>query len=240
MIKKIILTREANKNKKWQTYFIQNGFEVEQVPLIETRPRNISFTSMQLEAEWIFFTSANAVTYFFARQNVIQPYKYAVIGEQTSEKLAEYGFSPSFIPSAYQTEIFLAEWLNRYPEKTSVLLPKSNLSRTIIEETLNEKGYFVFPVELYETIVPTASRLELITIFARDEKQIIIFASPSAWKSFYAVAKNFPNQKENWRIASIGNVTTKAIVTDGWDVTYQAETFTMKHLADLIIQEEYK
>lgn len=52
--------------------------------------------------------------------------------------------------------------------------------------------------------------------------------------------KTSQTKKKNWRIASIGNVTTKAIVTDGWDVTYQAETFTMKHLADLIIQEEYK
>ncbi|EEP3928198.1 uroporphyrinogen-III synthase, partial [Listeria innocua] len=73
-----------------------------------------------------------------------------------------------------------------------------------------------------------------------DEKRIIIFASPSAWKNFYTIAKQFSIKNENWRIASIGNITTEAILADGWEVTYQPKTFTMKHLADLIIQEEFK
>ncbi|MBC1516138.1 uroporphyrinogen-III synthase [Listeria immobilis] len=240
MIKKIVLTREKTKNKQWQEYFIQNGFEVYQIPLIETRPKKVVLTSKQLEAEWLFFTSVNAVEYFFEKQPLNYTYKFAVIGEKTKEKLAEYGISPNFIPTQYQTEVFLSEWLNQYPEKTSILLPKSNLSRTIMEDTLTTKGHSVFPVELYETTAPAKSESALITLLRGNEKQIIIFASPSAWKNFYAVAKKFPNQKENWRIASIGNITTKAIVADGWKVTYQAENFTMKHLVDLIIQEEYK
>lgn len=49
-----------------------------------------------------------------------------------------------------------------------------------------------------------------------------------------------PAQKEKWHIASIGSITTEAIIADGWEVKYQPKTFTMKHLADLIIQEELK
>ncbi|MBC1756997.1 uroporphyrinogen-III synthase [Listeria seeligeri] len=240
MIKKVVLTREASKNIKWQTYFEKNGFLVDSMPLIETKPQKVVFTSEQQNVEWIFFTSVNAVEYFFKQHKVTKPYKYAVIGEKTKEKLADYGHSPSFIPTVYQTEPFLSEWLEKHPEKTSILLPKSNLSRTVMEDTLKEKGYVIFPVELYETIFPNKSKSLLKQFFAQNEKQIIIFASPSAWKNFYSVAKNFPSQKGNWRIASIGNITTKAIEADGYEVTYQAETFTMKNLADLIIQEEYK
>ncbi len=47
-------------------------------------------------------------------------------------------------------------------------------------------------------------------------------------------------KKEKWHIASIGSITTEAIIADGWEVKYQPKTFTMKHLADLIIQEELK
>ncbi|MCD2253594.1 uroporphyrinogen-III synthase [Listeria marthii] len=240
MIKKVVLTREASKNKPWQTYFSQNGFNVESIPLIETHPKKFNLNQEQQAADWLFLTSVNAVEYFFANQCVEMNYKFAVIGEKTQEKLAEFGYTPSFVPSAYQSEVFLSEWLNEYPNQTSILLPQSNLSRSIIKDTLIEKGHLVFSIELYETSFPEHSKTMLAKQLKLNEKQIIIFASPSAWKNFYSIAKTFPNQKENWRIASIGNVTTEAILADGWSVTYQPKTFTMKHLADLIIQEEFK
>ncbi|MDS9999972.1 uroporphyrinogen-III synthase [Listeria cossartiae subsp. cayugensis] len=240
MIKKIVLTREASKNKPWQAYFSKNGFEVESIPLIETRPKKFSLNQEQQAADWLFLTSVNAVEYFFANQHVKTNYKFAVIGEKTEEKLAEFGYMPNFVPSVYQSEVFLSEWLNENPDQTSVLLPQSNLSRSIIKDALIEKGHLVFSMELYETSFPEASKTRLINQLKLKEKQIIIFASPSAWKNFYSIAKTFPDQKEYWRIASIGNVTTEAILADGWSVTYQPQTFTMKHLADLIIQEEFK
>ncbi|MBC2329681.1 uroporphyrinogen-III synthase [Listeria swaminathanii] len=240
MIKKIVLTREASKNKPWQAYFSQNGFEVESIPLIETQPKKFSLNREQQAAEWLFLTSVNAVEYFFANQKSKTNYNIAVIGEKTKEKLAEYGYNPSFVPSVYQSEVFLAEWLSQNESQTSILLPQSNLSRSIIEDTLIKKGHQVLPIELYETSFPENSKVMLINWLKQNETQIFIFASPSAWKNFYSIAKSFPNQKENWRIASIGSVTTKAILADRWAVTYQPKTFTMKHLADLIIQEELK
>ncbi|MBA5760257.1 uroporphyrinogen-III synthase, partial [Escherichia coli] len=74
--------------------------------------------------------------------------------------------------------------LNENPEKTSILLPQSNLSRTIIKDTLIEKGYIVFSIELYETIFPEASKKLLTEQLKLNETQIIVFASPSAWKNF--------------------------------------------------------
>ncbi|QKI93104.1 uroporphyrinogen-III synthase, partial [Listeria monocytogenes] len=83
MNKKVVLTREASKNQPWQTYFGQNGFAVVSVPLIKTRPKKISLSREQLEAEWLFLTSANAVEYFFMNQPGEAHYKIAVIGEKT-------------------------------------------------------------------------------------------------------------------------------------------------------------
>ncbi|EOS9340869.1 uroporphyrinogen-III synthase [Listeria monocytogenes] len=240
MSKKVVLTREASKNKPWQTYFSQNGYEVMSIPLIKTQPIKINLSREQQETDWLFLTSANAVEYFFTNQYERSNYKIAVIGEKTKEKLAEFGHEPSFVPSIYQSEVFLEEWLNENPEKTSILLPQSNLSRTIIKDTLIEKGYIVFSIELYETIFPEASKKLLTEQLKLNETQIIVFASPSAWKNFYYIAKSFPAQKEKWHIASIGSITTEAILADGWEVKYQPKTFTMKHLADLIIQEELK
>ncbi|EHU9855126.1 uroporphyrinogen-III synthase, partial [Listeria monocytogenes] len=129
MSKKVVLTREASKNKPWQTYFSQNGYEVMSIPLIKTQPIKINLTREQQETDWLFLTSANAVEYFFTNQYERSNYKIAVIGEKTKEKLAEFGHEPSFVPSIYQSEVFLEEWLNENPEKTSILLPQSNLSR---------------------------------------------------------------------------------------------------------------
>ncbi|EIO5735241.1 uroporphyrinogen-III synthase [Listeria monocytogenes] len=240
MNKKVVLTREASKNQPWQTYFAQKGFAVVSIPLIKTLPKKINLSREQLETEWLFLTSANAVEYFFMNQPGEAHYKIAVIGEKTREKLAEYGYNPSFVPSIYQSEMFLEEWLNESPEKTSVLLPQSNLSRSIIKDTLTENGYLVHSVELYETVFPENSKIKLAELLNSNDTHIIIFASPSAWKNFYSIAKSLPVQKEKWHIASIGSITTEAILADGWEVKYQPKTFTMKHLADLIIQEELK
>ncbi|HHP9958640.1 TPA: uroporphyrinogen-III synthase, partial [Listeria monocytogenes] len=171
MSKKVVLTREASKNKPWQTYFSQNGYEVMSIPLIKTQPIKINLSREQQETDWLFLTSANAVEYFFTNQYERSNYKIAVIGEKTKEKLAEFGHEPSFVPSIYQSEVFLEEWLNENPEKTSILLPQSNLSRTIIKDTLIEKGYIVFSIELYETIFPEASKKLLTEQLKLNETQ---------------------------------------------------------------------
>lgn len=54
MSKKVVLTREANKNKPWQTYFSQNGFEVTSIPLIKTRPIKMDLSREQQQTDWLF------------------------------------------------------------------------------------------------------------------------------------------------------------------------------------------
>lgn len=64
MSKKVVLTREANKNKPWQTYFSQNGFEVTSIPLIKTRPIKMDLSREQQQTDWLFFNKCKCCRIF--------------------------------------------------------------------------------------------------------------------------------------------------------------------------------
>ncbi|WP_051999332.1 uroporphyrinogen-III synthase [Listeria cornellensis] len=63
MAKHVLLTREAGKNEPWQDVLESAGFYVSAVPMIETRTHTCDV--LLDEYDWIVFTSANTVRYFF-------------------------------------------------------------------------------------------------------------------------------------------------------------------------------
>ncbi|EUJ33252.1 uroporphyrinogen-III synthase [Listeria floridensis FSL S10-1187] len=65
MAETIFLTREADKNEASQKVLKAAGIDAVSVPMIQIQPLAFTFTSEMLQADWVFFTSQNAVRYFF-------------------------------------------------------------------------------------------------------------------------------------------------------------------------------
>jgi len=151
---------------------------------------------------WIVFASANAVSSVMARaegikvpfQNTIKnsdSIKIAAIGQATAEKLLSYGIRTDYIPSSFVAESFLEE----FPAKeelaaAKILWPRTNVGRTLIADSLRERGAQVDTVEAYTTGLPPDAPLvarDLASKIDRGEIDIITLASAQTAKNLAAL-----------------------------------------------------
>lgn len=234
MAKHVLLTREASKNMPWLDMLESAGFRVSAVPMIETRPHPCD--EVLDEYDWIIFTSANTVRYFFEQQAVIpKKIKIAVIGEKTTEALALYGYSPHFQPSLFTTDVFIEEWLALGLVSQRIFLPKSNIARDEIAKRFAQSGHLVKENVIYETGFPEEAINQLQSVIHSQPIDIAIFASPSAWRHFL---KSYAGDIKSLKIASIGPVTTEAIKKSGFSVAYEPDNYTMQQICELLIEGE--
>ncbi|MHC5280284.1 uroporphyrinogen-III synthase [Listeria kieliensis] len=234
----VFLTREKNKNQSGLLRLQKAGIEAISIPMIETKPLGFKLKEEARHADWIFFTSQNSVRFFADRiRQFPEKMKVASIGSKTSEALQNLGVKVDFEPSLYETEAFLREWSQLYAEKTqTVLLPQSKIAKPRIAGFLSDLGISCFRLPLYDTILPSDAAANLEKNVKLYPHFIAVFASPSAWKNFKQILDRF-SLKPSFLIASIGEVTTRAIEEDGYKVDFHPENYQMDDLIDLIIEE---
>lgn len=173
---------------------------------------------------------------FFEQQEVIpEKIKIAVIGEKTGDELALYGYSPHFQPALFTTDVFIEEWLALGLISQHVFLPKSSIARDEIAKRFAQSGHSVTERVIYETVFPEKATNQLQSVMNFRPIDIAIFASPSAWRHFL---KSYAGDTATLKIASIGPVTTEAIIKSGFLVTYEPGNYTMQQICELLIEGE--
>ncbi|WP_146623609.1 uroporphyrinogen-III synthase [Enterococcus florum] len=188
--------------------------------------------------DWIFFTSVNAVNYFdFSQFN--QEVKTVAIGNQTTKVLIDKGYQVTFQPKEGYSEGLIHEWLAINPDPQRILWPHSLHARRVIYDQLNERGHMVLEQVIYKNEFSDEHRSQLTELFRQGDLDYVLFASPSAWESFYQTAKQcqLPNDFwENLTIAAIGPVTANVIRQAGYLVAIQPEIYDMPHLYACLLQ----
>ncbi|EUJ44120.1 uroporphyrinogen-III synthase [Listeria riparia] len=183
MAKHVLLTREKAKNQPWANILREAGFQVSEVPMIETVSTEMSCRID--DYDWIIFTSTNTVDYFLHTNGLNLGIKIATIGAKTTEALQKRNFTVHFQPSAYTTDVFVEEWLDLKLQNKKILLPKSDKSRNEIAYQLTNKGHEVTEIISYETKIPNEAKPMLSRSTEDNPIDIAIFASPSAWYNFF-------------------------------------------------------
>ncbi|AYC29771.1 uroporphyrinogen-III synthase [Paenisporosarcina cavernae] len=180
------------------------------------------------EYEWIIFTSGHAVRIFHAIvANRPVHAKIAVVGEKTKTKLETLGYTISFMPSTYNATTFVEE----FPYTTKrVLFVKGNLASDLIPTKLPSE---VDEWEIYNTTSNPAELKKFRTTIAENKSSaiIVVLGSPSAARQLQKVLPI----DSTIELASIGNVTTKALREIGYHVTYQPEKFTWENILQEIV-----
>src|SRR5579875_3881318 len=98
------------------------------------------------EYDWLVFTSATAVRYFYRRVKELRiplanlKARFAAVGNKTAEALKEIGIEKSFIPSKNTTEGLASELPK---EGKRVLLLRSNLANEELYNILKDRGFEV-------------------------------------------------------------------------------------------------
>jgi len=172
-IKSVFISRKVEENGAFTRLKNDATITLIDEPLIEINPVRYSYTP---QTKWIFFSSKNSITYFFA-QNPILPanVNYGVVSIVSANYLLTFGKEANFIGQG-NNMLQIAKDFKEALKNDTVLFPQAIDSLQTIQKQLS------FTNTCYNLYVYKTSIKSDFTIPYTD---ILIFTSPSNVLSYF-------------------------------------------------------
>ncbi|AZV44607.1 uroporphyrinogen-III synthase [Peribacillus asahii] len=249
---RILITRGQGQVAHFKAMIEQYGGTPITVPLLDFRLPDsheaIKATLSHLsDYDWLVLTSQNGVRFFFelageyAKSQSLP--KIAVIGTKTAEALQHYGYHADFIPNEFVAEGFVAEFIPQLSPRSRVLVAKGNLARTIISGAIEEIGAACDELDVYETVLPEASKQKLVEVITTEEVEVITFTSSSTVHHFMQIVAQYELHRylESLIIACIGPIAKKTALHYGLEVDICPNVYTTEAMIqDLVAYTKAK
>jgi len=165
--------------------------------------------------DWLVFTSANGVRFFFERLRLsgldaraFGSAKVAVIGKTTARRLISFGIIADLVPGAESSAGLLEEFKRLDMQDKKVLLPQAAAASEELREGLAAMGARVQEVPVYQTIEIEPADVDL----ERIDK--ILFTSGSTVRAF---TKRFGRIPSHVRACCLGAPTQAEAARHGID-----------------------
>ena len=252
--KRIVVTRARQQASDLVKMLTDAGAECLECPTIKILPPEdktaLNRAVQNLSGyDWIVFTSANGVTFFFERLfadnkdvRALSHIRTAAIGPATAQRLFEFGLKSDIVPRTYRAESVVEAFGKEDIKGKKILLPRAEEARPVLPLELTKMGAEVEEVTAYQTIKDLENADILIQ--GLDEKTIdlITFTSSSTVKNFKALlpADRFKQLIDGVKVASIGPITAETAMDLGFDVHIVADSFTIPGLCEAIVQHYSK
>lgn len=239
----VLITRGKGQADQLKALIESKGGTPLLVPLLEfTLPedqKDIQDAFTELESyDWIILTSKNGVDFFFKLiGNRPISSKIAVIGRKTEEALHRYGYEADFIPTEFVAEGFVSEFMDRIVTGSRVLLPKGNLARTVIAESIRQAGASCDEVIIYETILPKESERMLVPLLREGKIDIVTFTSSSSVNHFMQIINRNHLQScvDRLVFACIGPISAKTAEKHGLAVAACPKEYTTEEMVEEMV-----
>ncbi len=239
----VMITRPRAQAGGFAALLQAEGARVIHFPTIEIIPP-ASFGQLdqaidQLKSyQWIIFTSANGVRFFFNRLKErncdirdLKGIRICTIGPATAKTIEAMGIRVDLVPESYISEGVVASFRKLDIRGMKILLPRAELARDVIPEELGKLGAIVEPVVVYRTISARRDREEIAGLMDSGQVDVITFTSPSTVKGFREIWGLAPLQPQV-RIACLGPVTGAAAEKAGFKVDIMEDVFTIDVLVE--------
>ncbi len=135
--------------------------------------------------DWIVFTSAHGVKFFFKKlltigldSRIFSKTRFAVIGRTTGQCLLEFGIRADLCPADESSKGLLDEFVQIETDGLSILLPQADISSPELPEGLIKRGAKLQRLVIYQTIEKDIEDVDLNYI---DK---ILFTSSSTVRAF--------------------------------------------------------
>jgi len=245
---KILITRAREQSGAFATRLKKLGAEVIEFPTIEIVPpsnwKGVDRAIARLRSyNWVIFTSANGVNFFFQRlkekgktPRLLSGLKIGAIGPATAEQLKKRGLRVDYIPKEFVAESIL-KGLNRSEIKgKKILLARAKKARDILPIGFKRIGGEVDVVEVYRTIKPRGGSGRLKRLLENKGVDIITFTSSSTVSHFVDLLKkeDLKTLLKGVIIACIGPVTARTVKEAGLEVHSQPREYTIPGLTQAI------
>ena len=197
--KKVFITREISESSYFRSALEKHNIEIDGRSLIRTFPIINKLDPYILKhVDWIFFSSKNAIEYFFKLDPLItKKTKFGVLGRASEHVLRQFGRIPDFNgeEEGIDTLDIAAEFAELANGQT-VLFPGAKDSLRTIQKALSADTKII-ELPVYETV--TEDNIE------PSYADVLIFTSPSNVEAYFTEHLIEPEQK----IICIGRSTGK-------------------------------
>jgi uroporphyrinogen III methyltransferase/synthase len=246
--KKILITRARGQSAEFATRLKRLGAEVIEQPTIEIVPP-LSWKGMDCAIsriktyDWIIFTSANGVAFFFQRlkekgkiRRPLSGLKVCAIGPATAGQLRKRGVRVDYIPEEFIAESILGGFKKMSIDGKSILLARAKKARDVLPEGLRRMGARVEVIEAYRTIRPEGGSRRLKRLLKKKGVDAITFTSSSTVSHFVDLLKkeDLKSILKGIAIACIGPVTARTVKEAGLKVHIQPKEYTIPGLTRAI------
>lgn len=243
--RRIALTRPAGSSADWRGRLEALGASVVELPLIKvTKDVNLDTLAEVFQEiggyEWVVFTSANGVKYFF--EELIRVFgdirslgvvRIAVVGEATAAAVRDLHLRVDLQPKKASGEELAKELIAREAiDSAKILVVTGNRNREVVVEKLNEARAIVDQLPVYRTEETDLAADPVAGDFRAKGADAILFASPSAVQSFFdqAAVLKLAAKARKPLAGSIGPTTTAAMKQLGLPVDFEATEPTLEAL----------
>ncbi|MGH2784575.1 MAG: uroporphyrinogen-III C-methyltransferase [Actinomycetota bacterium] len=237
---RVLVTRTREQAGELSGVLRELGAEVVEAPAIKVEaPRSWAAVDRAVRRlrdgsyDWVAFTSANGVRFFFSRLRAARldarafgRSRIAAVGTGTADALRAHGIEPDLIPPTFTTEAVGRAFARG---KGRVLLARADVVEPGLEETLGKKGWSVERVTVYRLRSVTRLDPAVKRAVLAGEIDLLTFASGGTVRAFVKLLGRKPHRHAF--VACIGPVTAKAAKNAGLRVDAVAGEHTIPGLA---------
>ncbi len=238
---RVVLTRARNDMDDLAGALERLGAEIIRFPTIriEPIPGALDKAAANLERyDWIVFTSRNGASIYLEEMAKLLPgrppcahARVAATGSATADVLIAGGVKVDLVPEVSVSE-GLVDALSATGRLngTRFLLPRAAAGRDVLPQMLTQYGAEVESVALYKTLPDTDHPDDLLERLRKGEADLLVFASPSAVRSFTEQVGDDLLRSPRTTAAVIGPVTAEAVRAAGGNPEIIPEKFDARSL----------
>lgn len=245
--KRVLVTRSREQASVLSEKLENLGAEAWEYPTIKIQePDDLAALDNAVahagDYSWIIFTSVNGVKAFFQRLKAqkldirtLKDAKICAIGPKTAEALEERGLLVDVMPEVFRAEAVIEALKDRIQTGDKVLLPRADLARQVLVDSLQQLGADVHEVIAYQTVLADETDTQLLLEkLQAGEIHVVTFTSSSTVTNFLKLIGDHRDLLQGITMACIGPVTAETAEKNGLKVDICAEQYTIDGLVNAI------
>lgn len=245
--KRILVTRSREQASVLSEKLEDLGAEAWEFPAIKIKePDDLQALDEAVKSadqyQWLIFTSVNGVKQFFKRMKInkvdirsLNNVRVCAIGPKTKEALEDKGLVVEVMPEEFKAEAIIEALKDTVAAGEKVLLPRADLARPVLAESLTAMGLDVHEVVAYQTVLADDNDAILREKLKNGEIHVVTFTSSSTVKNFMTLIDKDKTLIENIVIACIGPITAQSAREMGLTVHIEAKEYTIDGLVQAIV-----
>ena len=252
----VLVTRPRQQSEEMTAMLEGLGAKVIHAPMIEMKEPDrwdaVDQSINQLDLyDWLIFTSANGVKFFFRRLaqkrreslSEISEASICAIGAATAKALESVGAMIDLIATNSTAEGLMQELLDYLGGSDAVgslrfLLPRARLAREVLPDELRKLGAQIDVVETYQNVMPEMAGENISRLLKDEAIDVITFTSSSTVHNFATLVgtENLAELLQHSLIACIGPITKATAEEYHLQNMIQPNSYTAKALVEAIVQ----